>query len=282
MKRPLGIFAMLAISLGFVLTTGASGRAPEARADALHHIDAGGNDYVEWSGTDCSSIYLHVHTEVPANVSEKQVLVSTANASDCHQTLDAVTSTLSSGVGPLTSTSSNFIHTSHTLQDVARIDIGWLRSSSKRFWNGTTTWWDESLAGDNLPAWAGSGTGTPWNHTAPSFTDVQWGCQTSPIACDGTLYYPRADFHTDFLHCNFINQHIVLQSAVRTYISGSYTVDFFQDGSCPGVFSATASKTNSLRTGGYGGGTSSVAICPVPGAPSVDNQVASYSCEFAS
>lgn len=72
----------------------------------------------------------------------------------------------------------------------------------------------------------------------------------------------RADFHTDFAHYNAINQDIRLETAVYTYNGGGEYVEFRKNGSCPGVYSATGTKVNTSKTGGFGGGGTTVVARP--------------------
>jgi hypothetical protein len=291
------IATLTSLTGGGSAVTAAEADPPDGTPEpgAMRRIYSSGSDFIEWSGDSCDSIVLRVHMEGRNEEPiEKLATIGTSESDRCEQTLDAVKEVMPSAqdlteaeVSAAAATSSNFIHTSHTLQDTVRIDIGFLRSSTKRFWTGSKTWWDESVAGNNLPAWAGSNPRTPWNHGVPDFWAVQFGCENPPyFPCADALYSSLGDFHTDFIHCNVVNQDIRLQTSVRSFTDGTYTVDFFKYGSCPGVFSATGKKANGTRTGGYGGGTDSITICPLP--PPASNKNGDYndveylSCQFAS
>lgn len=149
----------------------------------------------------------------------------------------------------------NVIHSSHTLQDVVRIDIAWLRTSTDRIWNCNATWLhEENDSSDRVKAWSGTGPSW-WTLKDPTrFGTVTWTCGRD-LNCSNTWARVAVTFHTDFLHCNAINQDIKITETTVSYPDGSYYVDWVKNGSCPGVFSATATKANvsNLRSGGYGG-----------------------------
>lgn len=223
-------------------------------------------DYIDWTGNSCSTAELHVHLFVPDPTVEKSVRVG--SASDCTPLPEQIITAFNptggvinlggssggasalSGCGPY----GNVIHSSHTLQDVVRIDIAWLRSSVDRAWDCNSTWLhNENDTYDRVKAWADGGPSW-WKINDPvTWPNASWSCNTN--SCTNAWARTTTTFHTDFLHCNVINQDIKLTTTTVSYPDGSYWVDFQKNGSCPGVFSATATKTNTdeTRAGGYGG-----------------------------
>ncbi|GEM_PF-3481811 len=140
------------------------------------------------------------------------------------------------GVMSAAATSCNYIHSSQTVQDLVSIDIAKLRLHSNRCWNGSSTWMVNDV-------WAEASTSVSWNHVVgtPWFPRVDWGAGTTATAIGS------ADFHSDWLWCNFTADWQVL-SLTNTNVSnkdGTYTVSFSQSRACPGTHMATASKANS-------------------------------------
>jgi hypothetical protein len=235
-------------------------------------------DVIEWTGEDCESRDLHVRLHLDSDDITKDVGVDTGGSQECLQTAEPIeveegtpevieeanpsSSDSESSLGALSllgggpppippcNTRKNFIHTSHTLQDAPRIDLAWLRTTFGRKWNCSSTWW--SRKNGDLYAISGSGPSW-WQHSRPRFPFVNWNCFiTQTKLCAQAMAIGKADFHTDFLHCNFINQDIQLSSRVFTHRNGTRTVVFAKRGSCPGVFSATSVKVNGSRARNFG------------------------------
>lgn len=226
-------------------------------------------DAIKWSGNTCESKRLYVGLYLPPDVDEKSVVVETDESKACHQKARPIVTNYKKskpdaapdGFVSIAACSlrNNWIHTSHTLQDVVRIDLAWLRSSFRRYWNCDTTYWSERFG--DIFAWAGSGPSW-WRNDPPTFPSIYWGCFPVTFNCEFTHATVRADFHTDFAHCNAINQDIRLETAVYTYNDGGEYVEFRKNGSCPGVYSATGTRVNTSKTGGFGGGGSTVVARP--------------------
>lgn len=229
----------------------------EVRADTAPHAADRigiGSDAIEWHGTDCATMTVTVRLVLPPGVTEKTALVGSDDK--CRPLLGPIqvaTGSLAAGW--------SFIHTSHTLQDLPRLDLSWLRSTTARYWDGSSAFWDES--GDMI-GWSGNGPSW-WLSSAPSWRSAGYlwhACPGTYQVCNWVDASVGTDFHVDFVHCNVINQTIRLTTNILARRDGGYEVEFTKTGSCPGVYSATGARSNETRSGGFGGG--GVARCAYP------------------
>lgn len=221
-------------------------------------------DVIEWTGATCENRRLHIRLVVSPDVSRKNVVVGNDDTDECNFVAGAVETVLAEPHSEASLVSEpllldemsssctaygNFAHTSHTYQDIVNIDLGWIRTTFDRKWNCNTAWWGEDLAGENLVAWSGvSGDFFYWNADPPVMRAWSWGCSpTGFAACDGTLGQAEMSVRVGGL-CRYS-----VISSVRTYISGNFTVDWYQTGGCPGIHSATGTSQNTSRAGGFGG-----------------------------
>lgn len=238
-----------------------------------YHEELKGKDFVAWSGDNCDDVRIRAVFVSGRGAPGKSLLMKTSDSDECRQSVRRFAVGESSSeeaqqegeMGSLACSASNYIHTSHTLQEFIRVDLAWLRSTAGRYWDCNQGWWSETEG--HLFALSGSGPSW-WLHDPPTFPWINWGCDPrhSGTCSDPVMFNAGAWFHTDFLHCNFINQDIYLETHVGTNRNGSRIVVFDQTGSCPGVFSATEDKVNGTNGGGYGGtGTKRVAKPHVSG-----------------
>jgi hypothetical protein len=145
-------------------------------------------------------------------------------------------------LGSLAVTYGNYVHTSQTVQDVIFIDIAKLQYHTDRNWNGTCTWWRPDW-------WAQSSTSVRWNHP----DGPPWIYYAGPTACGGswTSVGVAANFHSDFLWCNFTAPWQRLQLAQHNYSrsDGAAGAWFWQNRACPGTHMATRLWVNIDRNG---------------------------------
>lgn len=146
----------------------------------------------------------------------------------------------------------NWIHSSHTLQDPVNIDVAWLRTSAKRTWRCDTTYWSET-SGD-MSANSGSGPSW-WTHDKPTWAVINWRCYPLPSACSQAKMEARAWFHVDFPSCPGGHQDIQIANEVWTNADGTKTFQTSKSATCTGLHSSTGSKITTSKSSGYGGGS---------------------------
>jgi len=159
----------------------------------------------------------------------------------------------------------SWLHSSHTLQDVAFIDLAWLRTTAKRGWRCDTTYWSE-VSGDML---ARSGSGPSWwSHDKPTWAVINWSCLPIINLCSQAKMQARAWVHVNFPSCSGGHEDIQLDNAVWTNANGTLTFQTSKSSSCTGLHSSTGAKSTSTKGSGYGGGSddkNNVAIPNVSG-----------------
>ena len=207
------------------------------------------SDLIVWRGTNCQNRELYVRLNSSSSDAAKSALIQTLNDATCTQVASPI-ATESAGVSPLV-VNAGYIATSHTLQDIVRIDVAWFRTSTLRSFDGTKVWLDPTL-GKQI-AWLDGGPGWWPTKTPPHYYYANFDCPTTGF-CSEAATIVEGSFHTDFLHCNAINQDIRLVTDIYAYDLGDRTVEFYKYGSCPGVYSATGDRFQS-DSGGYGGQT---------------------------
>ena len=249
--------ALAATSLAGSAGSGAAVASGETVDDRMDALKAGRpllgapprSDLIVWRGTNCRDRELYIRLDGKSTDAAKSALVQTLSDSACTQVASPVQTVARQEFGTLSQ--SDYIATSHTLQDIVRIDVTWFRTSTLRHYDGLKVWLDPTL-GKQI-AWLDGGPGWWPTKTPPHYSYANFNCPGSGYCSEaGTIV--GANFHTDFLHCNSINQDIRLVTDIYAYELGDRTVEFYKHGSCPGVFSATGDRFQST-TGGYGGQT---------------------------
>ena len=142
--------------------------------------------------------------------------------------------TSSATTAAVATTSSNYIHTSQTVQDILNFDIAKLRYHTQRAWNGVRTWFRSDL-------FAVASSGFAWNHVVGAAIDY--------IGPEGLSSYSTAhgDFHSDWLWCN-LNYRMDNNNKPSSsgWFGGAYTQSVTR---CSGTHMTTKTWANSARNG---------------------------------
>lgn len=213
---------------------------------------------------NCALMLTNVHVSVPPEISG--LITTSYDVNDACQvvnaqavlsapTVDDQPGLQSTGLGrgaalaeapPVPGSSTNYIHTSQTLQDVVNIDVAKLKTVTKRWWQplAKVTWLvDNGYLDDRVRA----STSVRWNHpvsVTPGYFD--FGCTNTKPCFQGTSVW-GSHFHTDFTWCNRSSesQEMELWTQVYTYGDGYADAIFTQDVHCRGLHHATRVWQNS-------------------------------------
>ena len=212
---------------------------------------------------NCSLMLVNVHVNLPVDVPAIEALYDVndacqvVNASARITTPDTTDQPGLQSVGlgrglslpesaPVPGSSTNYIHTSQTLQDVVNIDVAKLKTVTKRWWQPTfwLTWLVDNGYFDDR---AKASTSVKWNHPTeviPGYFD--YGC-TNTTPCFQATSVWGSHFHTDFTWCNASSesQEMELWTQVYTYGDGTADAIFTQDVHCRGLHHATKVWQNS-------------------------------------
>lgn len=273
-----GIAVMAAVGFAPTATTPAAADSPSILqwyqatpgVGYEHAMTTADGDLIEWAGTSCDTYREHVRLVSDSPDGDRSFMSSSSGT--CAPSAGPLSvQGVTSGLAPeaVASSGSNFIHTSRTYQDIVNVDLGWQRTSYNRFWDyaNYASWWDESLGGENLVSMSAvSGDFAYWNSLPPTLKSWGiWGCRNN---CNA-LGQANTEFRVGAI-CRWD-----VTTSVSSYTEGTYGVDWFTNGGCGGIHVATGTKSNTSRTGGYGG--SGNTICAIPNS-TVNYQTAGRWC----
>jgi len=231
-----------------------------------------GDDTIRWWGHDCESMVVELtmriqEGEAPDSVvwdsgeNCEPIVLDPPTADDgtvTAATTDAATTDAT--IAAACTTWYNWVHTSHTIQDLPGIDLAWLRTTMKRYWNCNTTYWSEEYG--DLFAYDGSGPSW-WSHDPPWWAVIKWTCWPLPSSCSQAKAEARAWFHVDFPACSGGHEDIRIDNAVWTQKNTSTIVwQTSKSSTCTGLHSSTGTKQNLSKTDGYGGAQSTTIAVP--------------------
>lgn len=134
-------------------------------------------------------------------------------------------------VSPATSGGSNVIHGSQTLLDAVGITVARFQYSHDRTWDGyccTYFAWDW---------WMAQTVSVSWNHNVGNPRSLGYNSGWTSGSAYGT---GEADFHSDFLWCNFqAGQNFSEYDELQSNYNGSYYAYFWDSTLCSGLHHAT-------------------------------------------
>ena len=149
-------------------------------------------------------------------------------------------------------TRTNYHHSSHTIQDLPTVDLGWVRIDNRRYWTDAGVWFSDP------PIWPGyrshndTGVNNDW-YTSWQLVGKSWNAYSSECYsaenCVEAVVEGQATFRTTFAHCKFVPgwQETTITSENWSYPGGGHHFRTERVGNCPGLHSATASWTDDSR-----------------------------------